>query len=287
MRKSKQRLIGTMIGSSLGLLAEYLFSEQTIFLGCMFFISALIALQFIARSYTIYTSFFTFSLILMMFFLPSVGYNVAFVRIEDVFIGILIGTLGSFVLWPDFASKMFTSDIIAVVSDVQALFHSIIQWINNQDTLDVVMQKKIKSFNSNQSARNRVSEIYHELGLLRYPVRKYEKFVISQERIHYTLLLIIQSIRYEKELHQDENALNFFIKRMIELHAQYSEIISKIPKVATKIKNLPDSHVTNLLVKNTDLVSEMDQKLLSYLDKLRFELKEMARAVNEMIEYER
>lgn len=286
MRKSKQRLIGTILGASLGLLTEYLFAGHTVFLGIIFFLSALIALQFIVRSYTVYTTFFTFSFILMMFFLPSVGYNVALVRIEDVVIGILIGTLGSFILWPEFASRMFTSDMIAVVSDEQMLFHTIIQWMANQADLDAVIQAKKKSFNSSQNARTRIAEIYYELGLLKYPVRKYEKFIISQERIHYTLLLIVQSIRYEKELHKDESSLYLLLKQMVEIRAHYTEIIYRIPYIATKIKIPTENVNTNLLSKETEYSSEIDKKLLMYLEKLRFELKEMTRAVNEMLEYE-
>lgn len=287
MRKSKQRLVGTILGAAFGLLVQYLFANYPIFLGVLFFLSTLIALQFIVRSYTMYTLFFTFAFILMMFFTPSLGFNVALVRIEDVVIGILIGTLGSLILWPDFASKMFTSDVIGVVSSLQSFFSVVIQWMNNEVPFENVTQQKIKSFNANQSARSRISEIYYELGLLRYPVRKYEKFVISQERIHYILLFIIQSIRYEKELHQDEKSLHFFVKKMIELNTQYSEIISKIPNVAGKLKNLPDLSQIKHPLTNNDVITEMDEKLFSYIEKLKFELKEMTRAVNEIIEYER
>lgn len=287
MRRSKERLVGTIVGSLLGILAEYLFSNYQIFLGVLFFVSALVALQFITHSYTTYITLFTFAFILMMFRIPSLGYNVAYVRIEDVVIGILIGTLGSFILWPDFASKMFASDVVLVVSDIRSLLRTTIQWMNNQKTLDAVMDKKIKSFNSNQNARSRITEIYYEFGLLKYPVKKYEKFIISQERLYYTLLLIIQSIRYEKELHPEHTALHLIIKKMIEIYTQYSEIIHKIPNVGAKIKDKPVDFNTNLLAPQSESFQESDYLLLfTYIDKLNFELKEMTRAVNEMIEYE-
>lgn len=287
MRRSKERLIGTIVGSLLGILTEYLFSDHQILLGLIFFFSALIALQFITYSYTTYVTLFTFAFILMMFRVPSLGYNIAYVRIEDVVIGILIGTFGSFVLWPDFASKMFASDVVFVVSDIQSLLRTTIYWMTNQKTFDVVMQKKMKAFNSNQNARNRITEIYYEFGLLKYPVRKYEKFLISQERLYYTLLLIIQSIRYEKELHPDMNSLHPVIKRMIEIYTQYLDIIHKIPKVGTKLKDVPVNFNTNILVQKTEITTEKDYTLLfAYIDKLSFELKEITRAVNEMIEYE-
>ena len=95
--KSKQRLIGTILGVALGLLANNIYLQNYIIFNCRFiFLFDVNCVAIYYTFYTIYTLFFTFSFVLMMFFTPSLGYNVAFVRIEDV-VRYLIGTLGSFI----------------------------------------------------------------------------------------------------------------------------------------------------------------------------------------------
>jgi len=286
VKRSKQRLVGTVVGCGFALLTEYLLGEHPFILITVFLLSFLVALHFIVRSYTVYITFFTFAFILMMFFLPSVDYSIALLRIEDAVVGILIGTTGSLVLWPDFASKMFSGDIVKSVSDTEALFSVIVKWMNDEDNLESVMQKKYKSFDSNQLARNRITEIHYEFGLIKYPSRKYEKFIISQERIHYTLLLIVQSARYIEELNHDESSLYFYAHKMSQIRAEYLDIVSNIPNISSRIQDLPELSITPRFAVEPDKNITIDQKLLVYLNKLSFELKDMSKAINEIREYE-
>ncbi len=287
IKRSKQRLIGTVLGCGFALLTQYLFGEHPLILTIVFLLSFLVSLHFLVKSYTVYITFFTYAFILMMFFLPSVDYHIAFLRIEDAAIGILIGTIGSLVLWPDFASKMFKLDIVKSIGDTQELFTVITQWMNDEESLDSVMQKKYNSFNSNQFARNRITEIYHEFGLMRYPARKYEKLIISQERIHYTLLLIVQSARYIEELNKDENSLYFYAQKMKSIKNQYIDIILKIPNIKSKLPPLQPVVITPRLAVTPNPDINIDQKLLVYLEKLRFELAELTKVIDEVIKYEK
>lgn len=291
MRKSKQRLVGTVLGCAFGFLAQHFLSGHVFLLVGLFLLSFLISLQFIIKSYTLYSAFFTFAFVLMMFFLPSSGpaitQNVAFLRVEDVIIGVLIGTAGSFLLWPDFASKIFGSDIGAVVTDLRDLFQAVTKWINNQDTLDAVMAQKAKSFNSNQIARDRIIDINYEFGFVHYPIRKYEKFIISQERIHYVLLLIVQSVRYAREMEQDETTINLFGQQIQSILIQYLEIVRHIPHVSNNIKHIPETLKEIANGSNGTLEeNSMNPKFQMHLQRLRFELDEMNKTVNEINKYE-
>ena len=79
-------------------------------------------------SYTYTVFFFTLGLIVLFFESFHNGKEFA-LRIEDVALGALVGTLGSLVLWPDFARKTFKNDLLKVVAEIENYFITIRKWM--------------------------------------------------------------------------------------------------------------------------------------------------------------
>lgn len=257
MKKAKQRLVGNGIGCLLGVLISFLFNKNLVIVFIVFLLTIIFSIQYISKSYTVYTSVFTLGLILLLLLLKNDVKDIAILRLEDVLIGAGIGTVGSIIFWPDFAIRLFEQDVLNVYKNLLKLFHVTILNIENQKTIEDFNKQKIESSNANQVARSRILEMYYEFGIIAYPLKKYEKLILTQERIHYVILLIFQSIQCCKDYKYSNEYLKYFKIETTKARKYYLELVHRIPAVRFR-KNETILTSESLFEISGDLVNESE-----------------------------
>ncbi|WGL60203.1 FUSC family protein [Pigmentibacter sp. JX0631] len=299
LKRVKQRVIGTILGCALALSLTLLFPDNVYLSIGILLVSILLAIYnslYNTYSYTYTVFFFTLGLIAIFSTIFHNGREFAILRIEDVALGALVGTLGSLVLWPDFARKTFKNDLLKVVSEIENYFIIIRNWVGGEASEESVYAQKIVSATSNQEARNKISEIYYELGSKKYPLKEYESFILSQERIHYSLLNIYNTLQlnsYEKKINglssvsiQLETIQDFFrmsvarlplSKRNIQLHDTGNEM-----KLLQKLEKQAEEGISHYRRKENSLDHK---KFILLLEKLVNDIKLMNEEINKIYDY--
>jgi uncharacterized membrane protein YgaE (UPF0421/DUF939 family) len=300
LKRAKQRVLGTVLGCALAFLLTYLFPDNVTISVILLLISLLLAIYnsvYNNNSYTYTVFFFTFGLIALISALFHNGAEFAILRIEDVALGALIGTLGSFLLWPDFAKKTFKDDLLHVVSELENLFQFIINWSAGEIKEEKVYIQKVLSATNNQNARIKISEIYHELGKKNYPLKEYEDFILSQERIHFSLLNIYNSLRinsYEKR----KESLPFVYEQLNSIQNYFRICVARLPLSKEKavvlmgtvdelklLENLEKEAIKNLYDHRGKTTSFDMIKYRALLIRLLQEVKSMNLEINKILEY--
>lgn len=295
IRKSKQRLLGTVFGCALAFLMTYFFknniSLSIIFLIFSLFFAAYNSLYGI-YSYTYTVFFLTFGFVYMYSSLFPDGEHFFVLRVEDVALGALFGTLGSLLLWPEFARKTFRNNLIQVVSETENLFLNIISWMDGKVKESKVYEQKVLSATTNQDARNKIIEIYHELAQGTYPLIEYEAFILSQESIHYSLLSIYNSYRAETFEKKGELIL-FGIEQLTAIQNYYRACVVRLPLTKEKafelLKNGDDlgllEKLENDAINALSLIQSDSIKKRSLFERLLQEVKVMNAEIYTIIDY--
>lgn len=299
LKRVKQRVIGTVLGCALALGLTLLFPDNVYLSIGILLISILLAIYnslYNTYSYTYTVFFFTLGLIAIISTIFHNGREFAILRIEDVALGALVGTLGSLVLWPDFARKTFKNDLLKVVSEIENYFIVIRRWVSQDASEENVNAQKIISATSNQEARNKISEIYYELGSKKYPLKEYELFILSQERIHYSLLNIYNTLM----LNSYEEKINAFAYVSIHLEAiqdYFRMSVARLPlsrksiqpfqkvndqKLLQKLEKQAEEGISLLRTKEKS-IDQRKYKLL--LEKLLYDVKLMNEEINKIYDY--
>ncbi|MBX9839108.1 MAG: hypothetical protein K2X69_12450, partial [Silvanigrellaceae bacterium] len=157
--------------------------------------------------------------------------------------------------------------------------------------------QKVLSATNNQNARIKISEIYHELGKKNYPLKEYEDFILSQERIHYTLLTIYNSLRinsYEKrkeslpfvyeQLNSIQNYFRICVARLPLSKEKAIELINSVDEF-NLIENLEREAIKNLYDHHGKTASFDMIKYRSLLIRLLQEVKSMNAEINKILDY--
>lgn len=300
IKRAKQRVLGTVLGCAFALALAFLFPNNAVIAVVFLLISLLLTIYnsvYNIHSYTYTVFFFTFGLISLFSTLFHNGTEFALLRIEDVAIGALVGALCSFILWPDFAKKTFRKDLVSVVSELENLFKSIIEWSAGEIKEDKVYSQKILSATHNQTARNKITEIYHELGKSNYPLIEYEAFILSQERIHYSLLSIYNSLRINSFEHR-KDCLPFVLEQLNSIQNFFRICVARLPLTREKalqqikegddlelIENLENEAIKILHDHRGKAVSFDMIKYRSLLIRLLQEVKSMNLEINKIRDY--
>ncbi len=299
LKRVKQRIIGTLLGCAIAIGITILFPENIYISVVILLISLLLTIYnslYNTYSYTYTVFFFTLGLIAIISSLFHNGKEFAILRIEDVALGAFVGTIGSLVLWPDFAKKTFKNDLLKVVGEIENYFIAIRQWMMSCATEEIVYSQKITSATYNQDARNKISEIYYELASKNYPLKEYESFILSQERIHYSLLNIYNSLI----LNSYENKKKCFpyVLKQLELIQDYFRIsVARLPLSKKNIKHLINYSDNPLILKlekqaeaglqelNKDELSYETRKYHALMSRLLTEVKIMNDEINKIYDY--
>lgn len=299
LKRVKQRIIGTILGCAIALGLTIIFPNNVILSVLILLISLLLAIYnslYNTYSYTYTVFFFTVGLIAIISTLFHNGREFALLRIEDVALGALLGTLGSLVLWPDFARKTFKNDLLKVVSEIENYFVAIRNWMAGKVTEDLVYLQKNVSANCNQDARNKISEIYYELGSKNYPLKEYESFILAQEKIHYSLLNIYHSLvlnSYEG----NRQCFPYVLKQLESIQDYFRISVARLPLQKTNSLNinnyddlkllstLEKQALLNLNFKAEEEISNDLKKYRALLVKLLKEIENMNDEINKIYDY--
>ncbi|APJ04084.1 FUSC family protein [Silvanigrella aquatica] len=257
----KQRLLGTVLGCALAFAVTILLSGNVFISFFLLLISCIFAIYnsvYTAYSYTYTVFFFTFGLISFYSTIFPDGDQFALLRIEDVAIGALFGTLGSLLLWPDFARKTFKVNLVNVVSETENLFQDIIDWIEGKIKDDEVYSQKVLSATNNQNARSKIIEINHELGPNNYPLKEYEAFILSQERIHYSLLTIYNSLRVNS-FEKRKESIYYMTEQLISIQNLFRVCVARLPLSKDKALELKQ------MGEDTELFSKLENEAMHFL----------------------
>ncbi|KAB8033210.1 FUSC family protein [Fluviispira multicolorata] len=298
--KAKQRLVGTVLGCALAYLIVYLFPNDFKIYIIIILLSIVFAIYnsvTTVQSYTYSIFFFTLALMMLYVTVHPDGISFAILRIEDVTLGALLGTLGSFFLWPNFAKKSFHSDLKNIIRDKDILFQYIIEWIEGKRTYDEVYNQKVLSATQNQGARNRIYEIYYEIGKRNFPSKEYEAFILCQERIHYSLLTVFNALRVGS-LEKRMDSFLYVKEQMQKIQSYFNESVLRLPftkenALELRINSLDYWNFQDVEVRITkDLynskgrkISFEEIKLRSLLERLFQEIKMMNIEINKLHEY--
>lgn len=231
IRRAKQRLVGTVFGCALAFIVTFAFPGNSILNISLMLLSSLFAIYnsvYTVYSYTYTIFFFTFGLMSLYSIIFPDGIQFAVLRIEDVALGAFFGTLGSLLLWPDFARKVFRNNLIAVVNDLDVLFKDVSDWIQEKIKDEEVYEQKVLSATNNQIARSKIVEIVYELGKGNFPLKEYEEFILSQERIHYSLLTVYNTVRV-KAFEKRQESLSFVIEQLNAIHVYFKASATRLP----------------------------------------------------------
>jgi hypothetical protein len=152
------------------------------------------------------------------------GNQIILLRIEDVTLGIALGTTGSLLLWPDFARKKFLIDLNLLTQSKALLLACLIEWLEDKKTVQDFFDQKIASAQSNQNARIRMVEMSYEFVSYALPKKAYENFVLTQERVHYALLTIFNIIN-DYNLIKNKKFTFFFKKELENLKQLYMHFV--------------------------------------------------------------
>lgn len=261
LRRAKQRLLGTILGCALAFAMAFLFPGNIslsviILLGSTFF--AVYNSVYSLYSYTYTVFFLTFGLISTYSTIFPDGEQFALLRIEDVALGALFGTLGSLLLWPDFARKTFRNNLLEVVSEIENLFQDIIDWVDEKIKDEKVYEQKVLSATNNQNARTKIIEIYHELGQSNYPLKEYEAFILSQERIHYSLLTIYNSLRINS-FEKRKESIFYVVEQLTSIQNYFRVCVARLPLTKEKAHELLQ-HGEDL-----ELFEKLENKAMQFL----------------------
>ncbi len=299
LKRVKQRIIGTILGCAIAIGITILFPDNIYISIAVLLVSLLLTIYnslYNTYSYTYTVFFFTLGLIAIISSLFHNGKEFALLRIEDVALGALVGTLGSLVLWPDFAWKTFKNDLLKVVAEIENYFIAIRKWMMSCATEEIVYSQKITSATCNQEARNKISEIYYELATKKYPLKEYESFILSQERIYYSLLNIYNSLI----LNSYENKKKSFpyVLKQLELIQDYFRIsVARLPLSKKNIINLNTYSDNPLILKlekqaeeslkewNKEELSFETKKYRTLMERLLTEVKIMNDEINKIYDY--
>ncbi|WP_338635148.1 FUSC family protein [Spirobacillus cienkowskii] len=238
----KERLFGTIFGCAAAFVVTILFQGNILIVVSLVLISCIFAIYnsvHTVYSYTYTVFFFTFGLISLYSLIFSDGVHFALLRVEDVAVGALFGTLGSLLLWPDFASNTFRKNLVDVVSETENLFQNIIDWVEDKIKDDEVYNQKVLSATNNQNARNKIIEIYYELGNRNYPLKEYEAFILSQERIHFSLLTIYNLLRihtFEKNYNSAHTL--YLVEQLVSIQNYFRVCVARLPLTKEKALQL-------------------------------------------------
>ena len=300
IRRAKQRLLGTALGCALAFLITFIFPGNIPLTLSFLLISCIFAIYnsvYTVYSYTYTIFFFTFGLISFYSTIFPDGEQFALLRIEDVALGALFGTLGSLLLWPDFARKAFRINLLEVVSEIEDLFQNIIDWVDGKIKDDEVYAQKVLSATTNQNARNKIVEIYHELGQGNFPLKEYEAFILSQERIHYSLLTIYNSLRINS-FEKRKESIFYVVEQLTSIQNYFRVCVARLPLTKEKarelLKNGEDSELIEKLEREAMKSLYQNQgktvsldiiKHRSLLERLLQEVKSMNIEINTILEY--
>ncbi len=298
--KAKQRLIGTILGCILAYFIVLLFPNDMNIYILLILLSVVFAIYNTVntvQSYTYSIFFFTFALMMLYVTVHPNGISFAILRIEDVAVGALLGTLGSFFLWPNFAKKSFHTDLKNIVRDKDILFQYIIEWIDGKKTYEDIYAQKVLSATQNQMARNRILEIYYEIGKRNFPSKEYEAFILSQERIHYSLLTVLNALRVGS-LEKRMDSFRYVKEQLQAIQNYFNESVLRVPMskenaLELRLNSLAQWDFQSVEVKITkDLynskgrkISFEEIKLRSLLERLFQEIKLMNIEIDNLHEY--
>ncbi len=300
IQRAKQRLLGTVFGCALAFLITLIFPGNIPLTLIFLLVSCIFAIYnsvYTVYSYTYTIFFFTFGLISFYSAIFPDGEQFALLRIEDVAIGASFGTLGSLLLWPDFARKTFRNNLLGVVSEIENLFQNIIDWVDGKIKDEEVYAQKVLSATTNQNARNKIVEIYHELGKGNYPLKEYEAFILSQERIHYSLLTIYNSLRINSFEKRKESIL-YVVEQLTSIQNYFRVCVARLPLTKERARELLqygedpelleslENDAIKSLYQNIGKTVSLDIiKHRSLLERLHQEVKSMNVEINTLLEY--
>lgn len=234
IRKSRQRLVGTCLSCIFVFVLNAFFPDSYVLYVFILLMFIFIAMYYVL-SYTYYVIFFTTAaLMIYLIIYPNATYYIL-LRLKDVAIGVLFGTVGSIVLWPDFAKRYFQISLEFNSNQLNELFRLVHAWIHGLEPVEKILAQKEECANQNQNARDKIIEIKHELIKRKVSTLDFENFIWFQERILYIVLMIFNSIRYNHS--EDKNAI-FNLDLLKEIY----EIGLRKFNLARRGKSAPGSH---------------------------------------------
>lgn len=227
LKRAKERLLGTLLACCVGLFAVYFLPNSGMFLSVLLLFATVIAIYKTTLSYAYSVFAATIAVVAVYALFFHNGKYAVLLRLEDVALGVAFGTLGALFLWPDFARKKFSSDLILLTQNKELLFVCILEWIDGKKTSQEFFDQKLVSAQNNQSARVRIMEMSYEIGRRILPLKLYEKFIFSQERIHYILVTIFNVIRnYDLK---DKEDFVFFRQELENVKSLYESAVKFLP----------------------------------------------------------
>lgn len=245
-RKSKQRFLGTCLGCIFAFVIYSYFPKSYILFVCVLAICLFVAMYYIL-SYAYYISFFTLAALMLYLVIYPNGTHYIFLRLKDVGIGIIFGTLGSLVLWPDYAKNNFHIEVKLSTIELEKLFQLLRAWIRKEESLETVLAQKETCANQNQNVRDKILEIRQEVIQKYFTLKNYDDFMWSQEKILYTLLMIFNSIRSNSEHAQNAEYNLEILQKMYTIKIKKFDFQQRGKKIAaSKSKE-------ERLILNTDL----------------------------------
>ncbi|MES2616025.1 MAG: FUSC family protein [Bdellovibrionota bacterium] len=256
IRKSKQRFLGTCISCLLVFIIYYFFPKNYILFIFILTIGLTTAMYYIS-SYVHYVVFFTMAALMIYLIIYPNGSHFILLRIEDVGIGIIFGTLGSLLLWPNYAKSDLNFQIELSTNQLKELFQLLRDWVQDEVPLEKVLAQKELCANQNQSVREKLVEIRQEVRQKKFQVKPYENFMWSQERILYMLLMIFNSIRSDiNRNHQDKEIDQHNLKILQQMYEIKIKNFYLCQNASSLIQN-----AKNLLLENE--LNDLKNKMLN------------------------
>jgi uncharacterized membrane protein YgaE (UPF0421/DUF939 family) len=234
--KATERIIGTIAGAIVGVIAVQFVYEHPYVIGMLLMISVFMAYYLMALSYSIFI--FWVTLLLTMAFglmnVPSIE-NVLIIRVLDTIIGVILGACAAIFIMPHRTIDKIKNSVNEYIKDLKEFIDSHANVVNNTHDPNVLVHKALL--------------LDQKLHLIKSEANIIKRWTRKMTRMHISKNIMILSV------------FNEFVKHLASLsnHETSLKLDGKIVRALNSLeKNLEENMDTVCQMLNVDVNQETD-----------------------------
>jgi uncharacterized membrane protein YccC len=195
---SWKRLVGTAIGASAGVLIVCLHLPVPA-LAAIVFLLFFFVFYFKGQNYIVFTAILTADLVLILGTIFSHTWQGGAERMLDTFLGISIGLIASFLIWPNFARKNLRQEMGALVAAQRRHFSQLRRaYFSDTPEASALLAGRIKAMTLLESCSEKFTDAAIEPGLRSGQRQELVNLVDIFTRIHRTLTALASIVSKSK-----------------------------------------------------------------------------------------
>ncbi len=291
IKRAKERIFGTIMGILTGAMLLYLIPNTNYFIITVPLFTFLAVYLF--NNYYYYSIFFTSILLILLLShgAPSI-WHFAFARILDTFIGVTIGLIASYLLWPNASRIELKKNLQKTLSCSQNYFALLSKNILEKNTT-TTSDEKYEIENSLIESMRSFKEFSYEPGVMPIKTEAVYSLIVSLNIVHNLLLAIALVANKLADLSISNNQrITYFVQ---QITSGFNENIMHLdqmnPPLKDSVFNIDHWKTDIMLIEEQELKQMMSNQtpknmaLIFYvyqLKKLAIELKHINQAILEL-----